>query len=160
MSSHTVKTDVSILTVTASDGIYNVVLRRAQDAYLRLDYGSRVDYEGTIVSGEPKVGHPVSVRRTSDDTIYTTNNVSSVEPPFVVEPTFTTLDLSPTDEGYTNIARMFVQSMRGDIRASRRAAAMSILTSLLETTVYLTRRERSDGDVTLVQAIIDEAKRS
>ena len=48
-----------------------------------------------------------------------------------------TIDITPTAEGYANIARTFAASMLSDVKASRREDAAHVLDSLLEIVAYL-----------------------
>ena len=49
----------------------------------------------------------------------------------------------PTDEGYANIARMFVDSILSDVTERRRDDARAIMDSLIECVAYLAVTEPS-----------------
>ena len=55
--------------------------------------------------------------------------------------TIETIDMTPTPEGYANIARTFAGSILSDVKVSRREDARAILDSLVEIVAYLARTE-------------------
>ena len=48
-----------------------------------------------------------------------------------------TINLKPTDEGYANIARTFIDSILSDVTERRRDDARAIMDSLIQCVAYL-----------------------
>jgi hypothetical protein len=54
-----------------------------------------------------------------------------------IEYTGETIDITPTDEGYKNITRMFAENILGDVKIARRAASRDLMVSVIELAGYL-----------------------
>ena len=65
------------------------------------------------------------------------------------------IDMTPTDEGYRDVARLFVEQIKGDIKKSRKADDAAILDSLIEIVAYLGSKQRAE----LIRTIREEASR-
>ncbi len=51
------------------------------------------------------------------------------------------IDMTPTDEGYANIAMVFADSILRDVKAARRSDSAALLDSLVEIAVYLGQKD-------------------
>jgi len=56
----------------------------------------------------------------------------------------TTIDLTPTAEGFANIVKVLSNSILADVKLGRAAAVETQLESIIETVAYLTRIGRDD----------------
>jgi hypothetical protein len=62
------------------------------------------------------------------------------------------IDMTPSDEGYANIAMVFADSILRDVKAARRSDSAALLDSLVDLASYLGRKD--PGLVTKPRAYI------
>jgi hypothetical protein len=68
-----------------------------------------------------------------------------------------TIDLTPTDEGFANIARTFAASLRSDVRKERREDATAQVYALCDIVRYLAAKSAANpasGDLRVLVATL------
>lgn len=65
-----------------------------------------------------------------------------------------TIDITPSDEGYTQIAVMFAEQVLADVKANRKASDRELLVSVIETAAYLA----SKGNGVLIKQVIESVR--
>lgn len=65
----------------------------------------------------------------------------------------TTIDLTPTPEGYGNIVLTFAESILGDVRKARQTDSRALMASLIQNVAYLGAINRGDLIAQLVKRI-------
>lgn len=151
---HIVKTDVSEYHIEVEGDRAFVRERIAYHG----DPNWNSSFAGEVLGGPEaiRVGQRFSVIRHLDSygKTYTTVRVVSIEPPLTGDPKPMTFDLTPTDEGYSNLLATFAQSVLSDVKKSRQADAKHLLASVMDISSYLGRAGRQDLVTVSIERII------
>jgi hypothetical protein len=122
-----------------------------------------VDFEGIVEIGDPEHGDRLTIRRSNPEArfsgeTYLTTHIVAVIPlsergvvPEATEPIVDSIDITPRDEGYVQIAKTSVSSVLLDVRYNRQQPVREQLGQVLTVVGYLAQHGRPD----LAKQVID-----